>query len=74
MGIGVFGCTPGGCGGTAAVEYLRNIVPLLGATLVGPELLSPKINSLISPDGKLDPSVLSPLNDLAKELANEVAS
>jgi len=45
-------------------------VPLLGATLVGPELLFPKINSLISPDGKLDPSVLSPLTELAKELAN----
>ena len=68
--IGVFGCAPGERGGKSAVEYLRNIVPLLGATLVGPELLFPKINSLISPDGNLDPSVLSPLAELAKELAN----
>ena len=67
--IGVFGCAPGERGGKSAVEYLRNIVPLLGATLVGPELLFPKINSLITPDGNLDPSVLSPLTDLAKELA-----
>ena len=66
--IGVFGCTPGERGGKAAVEYLRNIVPLLGATLVGPELLFPKINSLISPEGKLDASVLSPLTELASEL------
>ena len=71
--IGVFGCTPGERGGKAAVEYLRNIVPLLGATLVGPELLFPKINSLITPEGNLDPSVLSPLTDLAKELAEELA-
>jgi hypothetical protein len=70
----VFGCTPGERGGKAAVEYLRNIVPLLGATLVGQELLFPKINSLISPDGILDPSVMSPLTELASELANELAS
>ena len=67
--VGVFGCTPGERGGKAAVEYLRNIVPLLGATLVGPELLFPKINSLITPEGQLDASVLSPLTELAKELA-----
>jgi chromate reductase len=72
--IGVFGCAPGERGGKSAVEYLRNIVPLLGATLVGPELLFPKINSLITPAGNLDPSVLSPLTDLAKELADELAS
>jgi chromate reductase len=67
--IGVFGCSPGDRGGKAAVEYLRNIVPLLGATLVGTELLFPKINSLLSPDGDLDPSVLSPLTGMANELA-----
>jgi hypothetical protein len=65
----VFGCAPGERGGKAAVEYLRNIVPLLGATLVGTELLFPKINSLLSPDGDLDPSVLSPLTGMANELA-----
>ena len=72
--IGVFGRAPGERGGKSAVEYLRNIVPLLGATLIGPELLFPKFNSLITPAGNLDPSVLSPLTDLAKELANELAS
>jgi hypothetical protein len=56
-------------GGKAAVEYLRNIVPLLGATLVGQELLFPKINSLISPDGKIDTSVMTPLTEMANELA-----
>ncbi len=68
--VGVFGCAPGDRGGKAAVEYLRNIVPLLGATLVGPELLFPKINSLITPEGKLDASVLSPLIELASELGS----
>ena len=66
----MFGYTPVELGDNAAVEYLRNIVPLLGATLVGPELLFPKINSLIAPDGMLDASVLSPLAELASELAN----
>ena len=66
----MFGCAPGDRGGKAAVECLRNIVPLLGATLVGPELLLPKINSLITPDGKLDTSVMSPLTGLANELAS----
>ena len=68
--VGVFGCSPGDRGGKASVEYLRNIMPLLGATLVGPELLFPKINSLITPDGKIDTSVMSPLTELAKELDN----
>ena len=72
--IGVFGCTPGERGGKAAVEYLRNIVPLLGATLVGQELLFPKINSLITPDGIIDASVMSPLTDLANQLANQLAN
>jgi chromate reductase len=67
--VGVFGCSPGDRGGKAAVEYLRNIVPLLGATLVGQELLFAKINSLISPDGKIDASVMSPLIEMANELA-----
>jgi chromate reductase len=67
--VGGFGCAPGERGGKSAVEYLRNIVPLLGATLVGPELLFPKINSLITPEGILDASVLSPLTELANQLA-----
>jgi hypothetical protein len=49
-------------------------VPLLGATLVGPELLFPKINSLIAPDGMLDASVLSSLTELASELASYTVS
>ena len=67
--VGVFGCSPGDRGGKAAVEYLRNIVPLLGATLVGQELLFAKINSLISPDGNVDTSVMTPLTEMANELA-----
>ncbi len=70
--VGVFGCSPGDRGGKAAVEYLRNIVPLLGATLVGQELLFPKINSLISPDGKIDTSVMAPLTEMANELATVI--
>ena len=72
--VGVFGCTPGDRGGKAAVEYLRNIMPLLGATLVGQELLFAKINSLITPEGKLDASVMSPLTELASELASELVN
>jgi hypothetical protein len=52
-----------------AVEYLRQITPLLGATLVGPELLFAKINTLIAADGKVDASVMGPLSALAHELA-----
>jgi chromate reductase len=67
--MGVFGCAPGDRGGKASVEYLRNIIPLFGATLVGPELLFPKINTKIGPDGSVDSSVLEPLLALARELA-----
>jgi hypothetical protein len=48
---------------------LRLITPLLGATLVGPELLFSKINTLIATDGTVDASVLGPLSALARELA-----
>jgi hypothetical protein len=47
-------------------------VPLLGATLVGQELLFPKINSLISPDGNVDTSVMTPLTEMANELATVI--
>ena len=67
--VGVFGCSPGDSGGKQAVEYLRQITPLLGATLVGPELLFSKINTLIAADGTVDASVLGPLTALAHELA-----
>lgn len=67
--IGVFGCSPGERGGKASVEYLRNMIPLFGATLVGPELLFPKINSKIAADGSVDASVMTPLAALARELA-----
>jgi hypothetical protein len=40
LGTGVFSCAPGKRGDKSAVEYLRNIVSLLGATLVVRELLS----------------------------------
>ena len=67
--MGVFGCAPGERGGKASVEYLRTMIPLFGATLVGPELLFPKINTLIAADGTVDPSVMGPLSQLARELA-----
>lgn len=67
--MGVFGCSPGDRGGKASVEYLRNMIPLFGATLVGPELLIPKINTKIGPDGSVDSAVLEPLLALANELA-----
>jgi chromate reductase len=68
--MGVFGCAPGDRGGKASVEYLRNMIPLFGATLIGPELLFPKINSLITADGTVDASVMKPLAALARELAS----
>jgi chromate reductase, NAD(P)H dehydrogenase (quinone) len=67
--MGVFGCAPGERGGKASVEYLRTMIPLFGATLVGPELLFPKINTLIAADGTVDPSVMGPLSELTRELA-----
>lgn len=67
--VGVFGCSPGDSGGKQAVEYLRQITPLLGATLIGPELLFAKINTLITADGIVDASVMGPLSALAHELA-----
>ena len=67
--VGIFGCSPGDSGGKQAVEYLRQITPLLGATLVGPELLFAKINTLIPADGTVDASVMGQLSALARELA-----
>jgi len=67
--MGVFGCAPGDRGGKASVEYLRNMIPLFGATLVGPELLFPKINTKIGTDGSVDGTVLAPLLALVSELA-----
>ena len=67
--MGVFGCAPGDRGGKASVEYLRNMIPLFGATLIGPELLFPKINTLIAADGTVGASVMGPLSALARELA-----
>ncbi|MEK0415744.1 MAG: hypothetical protein RL352_1141 [Actinomycetota bacterium] len=67
--MAVFGCAPGDRGGKASVEYLRNMIPLFGATLVGPELLFPKINIKIGSDGSVDASLMAPLTALARELA-----
>ena len=67
--MGVFGCAPGDRGGKASVEYLRTMIPLFGATLIGPELLFPKINTLIAADGTVDSTVMEPLSALARELA-----
>jgi hypothetical protein len=46
------------------------MIPLFGATLIGPELLFPKINTLIAGDGSVDVSVMGPLSELARELAS----
>jgi chromate reductase len=67
--MGVFGCAPGDRGGKASVEYLRNMIPLFGATLIGPELLFPNINTKIAADGTVDASVMTRLTSLARELA-----
>lgn len=74
--IGVFGCSPGERGGKASVDYLRNMIPMFGATLVGPELLFAKINTKITAvhaDAtglpNIDASVMDPLTQLARELA-----
>lgn len=67
--IGVFGCSPGDRGGKASVEYLRNMIPLFGATLIGPELLIPKVNTVIGDDGSIEASVMQRLSSLAGELA-----
>jgi hypothetical protein len=45
------------------------MIPLFGATLVGPELLFPKINTLVSADGVVAPEVLDPVLAVARELA-----
>ncbi|MFM8906181.1 MAG: NADPH-dependent FMN reductase, partial [Actinomycetota bacterium] len=66
--MGVFGCSPGDRGGKASVDYLRTMIPLFGATLVGPELLLAKINTKIAADGAVDSSVLEPLLAFAREL------
>jgi hypothetical protein len=67
--MGVFGCAPGDRGGKASVEYLRNMIPLFGAELVGPELLFPKISTKIAAEGSVDASVMVPLTALARDLA-----
>ncbi len=67
--MGVFGCSPGESGGKQSVEYLRNIIPLFGATLIGPELLFAKIDTFVSADGAVDATVMGPLSALARELA-----
>ena len=67
--IGVFGCAPGDRGGKASVEYLRNMIPLFGATLVGPELLFPKVDTKIAASGAVNVTVLEPLLALTRELA-----
>jgi hypothetical protein len=46
------------------------MIPLFGATLVGPELLFPRINTQIAADGTVDAAVLDPLLALARELAD----
>ena len=47
--VAVIGCSPGSRGGRASVEYLRMVLPALGATLVGDEVLIPKIEDHLDP-------------------------
>jgi chromate reductase len=67
--MGVFGCAPGERGGKASVEYLRTMIPLFGAELIGPELLFPKINTKIAENGEITADVMDPLRELARLLA-----
>jgi len=64
----VIGCTPGPRGGKAAAEYLRTFLPLLGARLVGPELLVPGV------DKRLDPATGTPDAELGDRLAEVAAA
>ena len=60
--VAVIGCSPGSRGGRASVEYLRMVLPALGATLVGDEILIPKI------EDHLDPSTGAPDDEVAARL------
>jgi chromate reductase len=51
--VAVVGSSPGRRGGQAAAQYLRTILPMLGANLAGPEVLFPAINAHIDADGQL---------------------
>lgn len=62
--VAVIGASPSGRGGLGPVEYLRTILPALGATLVGDEVLVGQV------DTKIDPET----GELSDELAEQVRS
>lgn len=66
--VAVIGCTPGPRGGKASSEYLRTFLPLLGARVVGPELLVPGV------DKRLDPSTGAADDELRAQLAEVAAA
>ena len=61
--VSVVGSSPSSGGAAQAVSYLRTVLPLLGAELVGDEVTIGKVNSL------LDPETGAPGAELAAQLA-----
>jgi len=66
--VAVIGAGPGSRGGKASVEYLRSVLPALGAELVGDELLLAKV------DTQLDPADGTPGEELAVQLGTVVTA
>lgn len=60
--VAVVGTSPGSRGGRASVEYLRMVLPALGATLVGDEVMLPAIGDSI------DVTTDTPSDELAATL------
>jgi chromate reductase len=69
--VAVVGCGPSSRGGRASVEYLRMVLPALGALLVGDEVLLPKIDQHLDPDsGAASDEVAAPLRATLLALAD----
>lgn len=67
--VAVFGVAPGGRGGKASVEYLRSVIPQLGATLAGEELLLPNIKDHLDAEtGALSETATDSLTSLLAAL------
>jgi chromate reductase, NAD(P)H dehydrogenase (quinone) len=71
--VACFGVSPGGRGGKASVEYLRTVVPALGAKLAGEELLIPSVKDhLDEATGTLSHEVAASLSALLVALRTSV--
>jgi chromate reductase, NAD(P)H dehydrogenase (quinone) len=69
--VACFGVSPSGRGGKAAVEYLRMVVPALGAKLAGEELLIPSVKDHLDVEtGKVSDEVGASLTALLLALQN----